>query len=332
MVNATVEENSNYEEPAIQEIVQIIAELRATKAGAIENSAIQKIHAELLGIKKNYMSSFKVYDPPVIVTRHLDGKPVGGLLLFIQNAKQLEINPWDLGGHPWVRSNYDREGIIAVLLKESITWAEQNGFEQILLGFPKDQKTEVKKHYKLYESNGFKFRYETIGYFINLSEQQLQEIPISAEVEMKQLNEVDREQLFSCLYETLKERKTFFFYDHSKEECREYFFNNFCKMDSMLEETSIALLKEQKVIGFSYVLPFGEDFLFLDWLGIHPTYRRQGLGTFLLRYIMNNAQERGIKSMGLSCELDNIAAINMYEKNHWVHSDHDVTYIWSKEH
>ncbi len=103
-------------------------------------------------------------------------------------------------------------------------------------------------------------------------------------------------------------------------------------MDSMLEETSIALLKEQKVIGFSYVLPFGEDFLFLDWLGIHPTYRRQGLGTFLLRYIMNHAQERGIKSMGLSCESDNIAAINMYEKNHWVRSDHDVTYIWRKEH
>lgn len=320
----------NYEEPAIQEVLQIIAELRATKAGDIETNAIQKIHTELLGIKKNYMSSFKVYTPPVVVTTHLEGKSVGGLLLFIQNAKQLEINPWDLGGHPWVRSNYDREEIIAVLLKKSITWAEQNGFEHILLGFPKDQKNEVTKHHKLYESNGFKFHYETIGYFINLSEQQLQEITIPARIEMKQLFEVDREQLFLCLYETLKERKTFFFYDHPIEECREYFFNYLCKMDSMLEETSVVLLKGQKVIGFTYVLPFGEDFLFLDWIGIHPTFRRQGLGTLLLHHIMTHAHERGIKSMGLSCESDNIAAINMYEKNHWVHSDHDVTYVWRK--
>jgi ribosomal protein S18 acetylase RimI-like enzyme len=323
------EKDYNYEEPAIQEIIQIIAELRGAKSRDTGNSVDQKIYRELLDFKQSYMSLFKVNDPPVVVTSHLEGKPVGGLLLFIQNAKKLEINPWNLGGHPWVLSNNDKEKVISHLLKESISWAKQNEFDQIHLSFSMNKESEAKNHRNLYESNGFKFHHETIGYSIDLTSLFL-DFSSLAGFEIKQISEVDRELLFQCVYEVLIERKSFFFYDHKIEECRKFFSNNFCKMDSMTEETSVAILKDQVVIGFTYVLAFGEDFLFLDWIGIHPRYRRQGLGTSLLKYIMAKSKERGIKSMGLSCESDNVPAIRIYEKNNWLRSDHEVTYVWKK--
>jgi ribosomal protein S18 acetylase RimI-like enzyme len=99
----------------------------------------------------------------------------------------------------------------------------------------------------------------------------------------------------------------------------------------MVEESSVVLVHEKKIVGFTFVLAFGKNFLFLDWIGIHPEYRRQGFGTLLLRFIMSQAQNRGVNTMGLSCELDNEVALRIYERNEWIRTNHDVTYVWKKQ-
>jgi putative acetyltransferase len=54
-------------------------------------------------------------------------------------------------------------------------------------------------------------------------------------------------------------------------------------------------------------------------MGVHPDYRRQGLGEALLRACITKANAKGITRIELEARADNLPAIRLYEKLGFVH-------------
>jgi len=63
--------------------------------------------------------------------------------------------------------------------------------------------------------------------------------------------------------------------------------------------------------GFVIVMDEGN----LVNLAIHPLYRRRGIGTRLLRFLMDRAKGKGVKKIFLEVRRKNIPAISFYLKN-----------------
>lgn len=57
------------------------------------------------------------------------------------------------------------------------------------------------------------------------------------------------------------------------------------------------------------------DEVHITTLGVHPDFRRQGIGERLLSTILTEARERGITRASLEVRESNAAAISLYEKH-----------------
>lgn len=135
--------------------------------------------------------------------------------------------------------------------------------------------------------------------------------------ELTHITAVDRNGLYQCYYDTFDTGQSPFFFDQNESERRasfDFLFDTGCAAD----DASLAIVRDTEVIGFSFAKPYGiEGNVLLEWIGIHPQYRRRGLGEFLIQYIKKKVAERGYTSLSLSCAVGNTRAFNLYQKCGW---------------
>jgi ribosomal protein S18 acetylase RimI-like enzyme len=173
---------------------------------------------------------------------------------------------------------------------------------------------------------GFGVREESVGFFCRLSALDLPALTIPEGVEVWPVSDVDREKLYRCYHVSLTTSQSGFFLDQGERERRAYF-DSLGKTYDLHPETSLALIQDGRIVGFSYTAPFGDQHLFLDWIGIPPDVRRQGLGRFLLQTMMERAAQAGFQTMGLGCDVQNAQAIALYRSLGWQPAgDADIKY------
>jgi [ribosomal protein S18]-alanine N-acetyltransferase len=68
-----------------------------------------------------------------------------------------------------------------------------------------------------------------------------------------------------------------------------------------------------KIIGIACLWAIVEE-AHITLLGVHPNYRRQGLGQMLLYTLLQDARERKLRWATLEVEVNNSSAIALYEK------------------
>ncbi len=68
-----------------------------------------------------------------------------------------------------------------------------------------------------------------------------------------------------------------------------------------------------ELVGYSVVWII-KDEAYIANIAVAPSFRRKGLASFLIRHIMNEAQNLGCSSIVLEVKRSNIAAINLYKK------------------
>lgn len=135
-------------------------------------------------------------------------------------------------------------------------------------------------------------------------------------VAVRPVTDVDQDELFRCYHTALTASQSGYFLDQGERERRAYF-DTLGKTYALHQETSLALLQAGRIVGFAYTFPFGDQHLFLDWVGIHPDVRRQGLGRFPMQTIMERAARAGFQTMGLGCDARNAQAIALYRSLGW---------------
>ena len=261
---------------------------------------------------ENWLNRLESDFAPVAVQARSAGELVGWLLLFMHDGRRAEINPWALNGHPLVSPRKNLEQVASKLIKETIGYAERQGLARIELSFRRaGERTQTCEKYKrLYESLGMRLTTETAIMRCVLAEFDFENAQIPFEV--KPLTDIDENELYQCYYQTFNTGQDHFFFDQTEEERRAFFNLTFSRSEPLNEETSLVVIKDQQIIGFSLVRPtHGEGNCHLWMFGVHPDFRRRGLGKSLLQLIMKYAQH-GFRTMSVGCELTNLPAFELY--------------------
>lgn len=251
---------------------------------------------------------------------------VGWCMLVVQNEAKVEVNPWYLGGHPLVAPGQDREQVGALLLEAAIEWARAKGFETLELCVPRDLVDSAAHEARTawYASLGFGVREESVGFLLPLSVAERTEPSAPEGIALLPVTGVDQDALYRCYHGALSAGQSRFFFDQSEAERRAYF-DTFGKTYGLHADTSLALIQGGEIVGFSFTIPFDQH-LHLDWIAIHPSARRRGLGRFLLSLIMARAAGEGFQTMGLSCDAGNAPAIALYRSLGWRLEDAETKY------
>lgn len=250
--------------------------------------------------------------PVVVLARERDTL-IGWLMLCTTGSKTAEVVPWGIALRPVIAPDHDRIRIGVQLVEKGITWAKEAGVEAIVL---RADRNPGREEFTWYESLGFHVREETVfmNYSITGDEK---DVHLPEGFERTQILKVDREDLYQCYYDTFKTGQSPFFFDQNEKEKRDAF-NLLFEMGCADGDTSLAIVKDSQVVGFSFVKPYGDEGnVLVDWIGIHPEYRRRGLGEGLLRYIMKTVAEQGYATLSLSCAVGNTRAFDLYHKCGW---------------
>lgn len=81
-------------------------------------------------------------------------------------------------------------------------------------------------------------------------------------------------------------------------------------------------------LAYEILHPEGENYFYVHELDTHPKYRRQGVGTMLMKELLRMAKDRGCYELWLGTEEDSLGAQALYESLGPSEVDKTVTYTY----
>ncbi|MFX0117581.1 MAG: GNAT family N-acetyltransferase, partial [Candidatus Hodarchaeota archaeon] len=231
-------------------------------------------------------------------------------MLFIHDATTVEINPWGLAGHPIIIPNLKikTEDVASSLLHHAADFAKTYGFSRLDLTFPCDR-PDNQPFRVLYESCGMKLVDETVILKRELADGKRPKESLPKDIEIKPLTEISQEKLYESWCEMFESAQIRFFANRTEEERVGFFKESFSFSEPFIKDSSLAIISndpEEAIVGFSLVRPtHGEGNGQLWQFGIHPNYRRRGLGEKLLVLVMEKLLRQGFKTIGVGVDPEN---------------------------
>ncbi len=269
--------------------------------------------------------------PPVLIQAHTGRELQGWLLLFRHDALRATINPWALNGHPFVPSGKQQKLIITRLLEATILFAKEQGISRLEIHFKhieEPQKTQA-NFPLIYQDLAFEPMSETILMRRSLDSLTFSAPSFPAKITLKSLLDVSDNELYQTYYEIFNTGQDRFFFDQTESERRAFFDETFDRSEPLNPETTLVLIKDEQIIGFSLVRPtHGPDNVHLWMFGIHPQYRRQGLAKRLLRLLLLKSKEQDFHTMSLACEPQNQPAYSLYQIHEFQEEFRQIEYSW----
>ena len=95
----------------------------------------------------------------------------------------------------------------------------------------------------------------------------------------------------------------------------------------MDEDASLVLWDGPTIVGFVKI-DLVEEGTYVHGVGVLPSYRRQGLGQWVLGTSLRRAAQNDRKKMILEVDVENQAAIGLYESLGFKTVRGSISYIW----
>jgi ribosomal protein S18 acetylase RimI-like enzyme len=137
-------------------------------------------------------------------------------------------------------------------------------------------------------------------------------IPLPEGYDLCPLSEADEDDLYNCYHAAFHAGDASFFFDQSEIERRKYF-DTLGLANASVEPGSSLICINAEVVGFTYLIPYGEGNRHISCMVVHPDYQRQGLGAFMVAYAIGGAAAQGHRSITLGTE-KSMAAFQLYRK------------------
>ena len=291
----------------LEEIVEMTYRIKN-----IEFKKKQVSYDKLLSIfQENFFISSIFY-----ALARVNGKIIGWLLLYPTSPTNLVLNIGDtLGGHPVIDKGYNADEILSRLLKAAKDTAIKQGFSSIEIMVPWDLAAPKEIHAEYiakYSSDKFEFKLKYVEMICNLELIDIPYADLKNGFSVKRVSEIDTEEIYRCYLNAFSGGDARFFRYQGEQEKREYF-DSLSEPDVLCEDSSIALMLNNQIIGFSYVLKFEEENHHISCMCVLPEFQGKGLGKYLLFYIMNKASDDNVKTISLGTETD-MKAYKLYER------------------
>ena len=171
----------------------------------------------------------------------------------------------------------------------------------------------LRKYEKWYSSEGFLKASEEFYMRAKLAETALEDHEIPQGFTLHPLTTVGNEEIRDCFLRAFRDSKDRLFVSMRAEEQETTFETCFKRSESVLEEDSYCIRKEGQVVAFVLVEKDGDKYL-VEWLGVHPEYRRIGLGGASLAQSLRALSRRGVDSVGIETDVKNTPAIGLYKR------------------
>jgi GNAT superfamily N-acetyltransferase len=270
---------------------------------------------------RNFLSEH----PAKVISAYQGSDLTGLLILHIKNPTVLEMNPGQLlGGYPVVTPGQDNDELASTLIDGAIALAEKEGFTKIEAAVPME--VEENAYQPLYEAHGFHIHIHYVEMIYQLAELGEKEISLPEGFVPEQLKLSSADDVYRCYYNAFSTGDAQFFSDQEEQERRVYF-NSLGYENAINEPASVALMKDQQLIGFCFVLPYGKANCHISCMCIDSEYRRRGLGESLLHIAMSQACQQGYRTITLGTDT-RMAAYKLYRKNGFVFTGGSVLWVW----
>ncbi len=135
---------------------------------------------------------------------------------------------------------------------------------------------------------------------------------VPPDVVIKPLADADPEEIYRCYVAAFSKGDAQFFFRQTEAEKRD-FFNTLGRESAIQEDASHILMQGSRLMGFAYVLPYGEANYHISCMCIHPDFQGRGLGKLSLKFIQKNAAKQGYKTITLGTETE-MRAFKLYQK------------------
>ena len=132
-------------------------------------------------------------------------------------------------------------------------------------------------------------------------------------IELVPLRSVDVDDLYVEYVRAFSEGDAEFFFAQSDEERRAYF-DTLGLEEAVADPASHALVDGDDLVGFTYVLPYGERNRHISCMVIRPDRQDEGLGKLMLSIAQSRAAADGARTMTLGTETA-MRAFHLYRKH-----------------
>lgn len=129
---------------------------------------------------------------------------------------------------------------------------------------------------------------------------------------VRPLAEAGVEEIYRCYVAAFSVGDAQFFYSQNETEKRA-FFDTLGRERALPEAASHILRQGSRLVGFAYVLPYGEGNCHISCMCVHPDFQGQGLGKLSLQIIQKRAAAQGYKTITLGTETE-MRAFQLYRK------------------
>jgi len=140
---------------------------------------------------------------------------------------------------------------------------------------------------------------------------------ISSEILEKPISEISVEDLYKCYTAAFDAGDAKFYELQDQEEKRRYFDQELGFPEILGNPASFIYLVDDKLIGFSFVMPYLEDNYHISCMCLLPEYQGQGLGLAMLNRIKKVAHKNGCKTLTLGTEPE-MKAYRLYKDHGFV--------------
>lgn len=235
-----------------------------------------------------------------------------------------------LAWHPLVNPTNSEIG--RKLVRDCIEYVETSGknrMEVFLMDLTDEYREYAAICGEMYTGAGMKRGYEWTFMDADLTSLDftLRELPET--MYAKSLSEVSNDELWPSYDRTFSSGGDRRYTTQSERQRRENFESFFSREVPIDDDASIVLFDGDTIVSFVKIDIIREG-AFVYGVGVVPEYRGQGFAKYVLGTSMLQASENGHKLMKLEVDIDNQAAIGLYERLGFKHMKGSISYIWKK--
>ncbi len=288
--------------------IKILAELSARVR---EQEGLGKYTAQQM--ERHLKTMNERFPIEVVILAFHDNQLVGWMGIERATKSIGNVGRWQ----PFVDFNTNRERVARILISNAIDYAISNDMTRVEVGFggiSEENLATFDTRKSWYEAEGWKKIEDTNFMVKDLLEYALKITPSNAEYKIRPMTDYENDEIFECYHETFTTSDARWIYDMTKEQRRQEFDKTFDRSRNINQEASLVIESDSKIVAFILIVTRSDDEEHLEFMGVHPKYRRRGLAKILLAKSTEVLQGRNAKTLTLGVDPMNVPAVQLYEQ------------------
>jgi ribosomal protein S18 acetylase RimI-like enzyme len=250
---------------------------------------------------------------------------VGWISIHRSSETLGEVDRW----HPLVNPDED-ESLGKELVERCNEYCRSHGITRLictLSDLTENLEEVYQKRKKWFDSAGWSLLAEDAYLVREVKEEVVPESTLEDEYSLESLKEKNQNDLYQCYEDAFLAGDDREIHAMTPDQRRERFGEHYSR-ESVIEESSVVVMKGQEIAGF-VIVNNRENEHYVDLIGVHPNHRRKGLAKALLERVIKIAAVRNVEVVTIGVDLVNNSAFQFYKKMGFAIESRGITYSWS---